>query len=158
MASRSPATTDPPTIVGHQAGALKPLDPNPIQLSVKNIVDVLSEVSCDNLLPLAIQLGLEKHYSDILFEAGANSDLLRERLATKWLQKHEHVASWGVLVSALQSKSVQEMVVAETLKARFLRRESGTSTFSSSGSEPYSPRSPNSNVSDTTEEKGTEYK
>ena len=149
MATRTPGVfSADPAAIG--SGPFKPLNPNPFQFSLKNILTVLQEVNFDKLPLLAVQLDLEKDLSYI--ERDPNQ--VSKRLAETWLKNHGRAASWEMLVSALRSQLVDEQRVATELETRFIRRDSGTSTLSSSGSEPYSPRSPISNLSDTTEEKG----
>ena len=140
MASESPAS--PP--VSPDPESTRHLDS---RFNLKNIIKVLEQVDYLKLIPLALELGLERKLGE--FEAESDPDRKRKRIAESWLKKGG--ASWEVLARGLQNKTVREDVLARDLEIWCLRRDSGTSTFSgSSSSEPYSPRS----ITVSTEEKG----
>ena len=133
--------------------------PGDLQFNVKNITNVLAKVDYQRLPNLTVELGLE----DIVGEVDAKTqvpDQARKHLATKWHQKcPPGIGSrgWEILANALRSPIVGENRLASDLERWCIRRDSGTSTLSSSsGSEPYSPRSPVSIGSSSTEEKGME--
>ena len=128
-----------------------------LQFNVKNIISVLAQMNYQKLPNLTVELGLE----DILGEVDAKMkvpDQARKHLATKWHQRcPPGIGSrgWEILANALCSPIVEENIVARYIELWYIRRDSGMSTLSSSsGSEPYSPRSPVSVGSSSTEEKG----
>lgn len=132
--------------------------PGDLRFNVKNIINVLAMVDYQRLPRLTVELGLE----DILGEIDAKvqiPDQARKHLAMKWHQRcPPGIASrgWEILANALRSPVVGEVRLAGDLERWCIRRDSGTSTLSSSsGSEPYSPRSPVSPGSNSTEERGT---
>ena len=132
--------------------------PGDLRFNVKNIINVLAMVDYQRLPGLAVELDLE----DILGEIDAKlpvPDQARKHLATKWYQRcPPGIASrgWEILANALRSPMVEEVRLAGDLEHWCIRKDSGTSTLSSSsGSEPYSPRSPVSPSSNSTEERGT---
>ena len=130
--------------------------PRDLRFNVKNIINVLARVDYLKLPGLAVELGLEDILGEI--DAARVPDQARKHLATKWHQRcPPGIASrgWEILVNALRSPIVAENRLASDLERWCVRRDSGTSTLSSSsGSEPYSPRSPTSIGSSSTEERG----
>ena len=128
--------------------------PGDLRFNVKNIINVLAMMDYQRLPGLAVELDLE----DILGEIDAKlpvPDQARKHLATKWHQRCPR-RGWENLAKALRSPVVGEVRLADNLERWCIRRDSGTSTLSSSsGSEPYSPRSPVSPSSSSTEERGT---
>ena len=129
-----------------------------LRFNVKNIINVLAMVDYQRLPRLTVELGLE----DILGEIDAKLPIpaqARKHLATKWHQRcPPGIASrgWEILANALRSPVVGEVRLAGDLERWCVRRDSGTSMLSSSSdSEPYSPRSPVSPGSSSTEERGT---
>ena len=160
--SLSPAAPTGPPITsssdsGMRSTLFKPA-PGDLRFNVKNIINILARVDYLKLPCLAVELDL----TDILGEIDAARvpDQARKHLATKWHQKCPRgIASqgWEILANALRSPIVGENRLASDLEQWCLRRDSGTSTLSSSsGNEPYSPRSPVSVGSSSTEERGME--
>ena len=119
------------------------------QFNLKNIIQVLVQVDYSKLIPLALELGLERDLGEI--ESESDPDQRRKRIAEKWLKNGG--ASWKVLIRALRQKSVKEDMLARDLEIWCLRRDTGTSTFSSSSSTLSEPFLPRTHV-ESTEEKG----
>ena len=130
--------------------------PGDLRFNVKNIINVLARVDYLKLPCLAVELDLADILGEI--EAARVPDQARKHLATKWYQRcPPGIANhgWEILANALRSPIVGENRLASDLERWCIRRDSGTSTLSSSsGSEPYSPCSPVSIGSSSTEERG----
>ena len=149
MATNVGSSPDLPVSLPLQGSFGKP-DPSALPFNVKNVTGVLARVNFQTLPNVVLELGLENDLGEI--EAAPVPDQARRRLAEKWLQRYPGVASWEALATALRSPIVGENRLANELEKWCLRRDSGTSTLSSS-SGPYSPHSLTSPF--TMEEKGS---
>ena len=108
-----------------------------LQFNVKNIERVLAEVDYRHLIPIAVQLGLEREISEI--EDEIVPEQRRLCLARKWLSKRGEGANWEALATALCHEGVGENEVARHIEDRYMRRGSRTSSVSSGRSSTSSP-------------------